>query len=404
MLQRSRMKSIRLFGFILVICIATFQLFRDVVTSHSFLSSLSAIVDFTKSKAAVVMPNSRQPVLFDLISVGSFTRPDYQDAQQKTFGSHRSIRHFFRITEEDDSDQECHRNLTNQGAYDISTFCRTKQYAENQFFMGYLRNHFARIRFLKHKANPAGWMCAQKRHVHGFAKSIQQYRDQKESLPDYLVIMDDDTYLNMELVSSFLNSSNRLPLAIAGCMIRSPIRHINFTSPYGGWGMIYNKAALENFMRPITCNKLDDSDDFLQGSCKAVKDNQLGELEVFQEGITLIDLMQAFVSRQPYSNFGNWTNGFCLHSDWMFGYFSNFYPISIHDPDPFYQNVPQARMLGYNGSEIYGGHKHRYKRKQCDYSYDLCTRESHICHYQNPTMMARLSGMSLNLTGLILNH
>lgn len=64
-------------------------------------------------------------------------------------------------------------------------------------------------------------------------------------------------------------------------------------------------------MTPIQCPR--DSD-----ICTTVQQNQIGEANVFQNGMSLIDLMQSLVINQPYRDLakGGWKNGYCLHSDW----------------------------------------------------------------------------------------
>ena len=333
---------------------------------------------------------------FDLISIGSKTRLDYQDAQQRTFGSHVSVRNFFRITEDHDDEPTCDQNLTAGDLNRISVFCRNQKWP-NSFLMRYKTKAFAPPKWLQKKANPVGWMCAQKRPIYGLALVVQRYRENNEPLPDYIVIMDDDTYYNMELVSRFLGQSNNNTfVAIAGCLLRYRVHEINFTFPFGGFGMIYGKGALENLMRPIRCAGNTQADDFLETSCKRMKENLIGELAVFREGMSLLDLIQTYSSSQRYSSYRNWSYGFCLHSDWMWGYVTNFYPISVHDPDPFYELVPHARLLAY-GSEMYPGQlapEVRDKLTQCDHGRNKCHQAAHICHYQDPATMKMLANGS----------
>jgi hypothetical protein len=266
--------------------------------------------------------------------------------------------------------------------------------------MKYLRTCYAKADWLMKKPNPAGWMCAQRRPVHGFAKAIDFYRSHNETLPDFIIIMDDDSYYDMEKVSKYMKEQSGASLAIAGCMVRSPIYLINFTFPFGGWGLTFSKQTLENFMRRIRCRSEAQVDDFLESTCKALRANQIGERYVFRKGISLSDLMQAFVSWQPFTEFKNWTYGFCFHSDWIWGYFTNFYPVSIHDTNPFFRDVPHARLMGYNGSVLYGGAKQRRflaNRKQCNHDREHCDAKAHICHYQTPERMLDLTKQARQL-------
>jgi hypothetical protein len=179
--------------------------------------------------------------------------------------------------------------------------------------MAYLQTAYANERWLRNKANPAGWMCAQTRPVQGFYKVIQYYKQQRQPLPDYLIIMDDDTYYNMQLFQEhfqvhYPNSSE--PIAVAGCLVRSPIHEINFTIPFGGYGFTLSRGYLQHMMRPIQCPRDHDW-------CHAIRrTSHLDERPLFQNGMTLTDLLHAYATNQPFVDFSNWTTGFCLHSDW----------------------------------------------------------------------------------------
>jgi hypothetical protein len=395
-----RIKKTGLYGLVLIAGIAIFHIsispiktsslsyFQSTDLSNAGTGTFNTL-NYTDPKTAVFL--NHRIVTVDVVSVGSETRPDYQDAQQNTFGSHSSIRHFFRITEEDDVDQACHKNLTDEDAYEISKFCRNRKWGKPRFVMRYMRRTYAGIGWLQKKAHPAGWMCAQRRSMHGFTKAMKFYREHKESFPDYLIIMDDDTYYNMDQVTEHLTKTVRkgTPVAFAGCMFRIPIREINFTFPFGGWGLIYSGATLRNLIRPIRCtNEGLDHDTFLNGSCHVLQVNHIDEREVFREGMSLGELIDAYVAWQPYSDFRNWSKGFCLHGDWIWGFITNFYPISIHDPDPLFTLVPHARLQAYSGAEtIPSDPRNVSAGGQC---VRPCSIESHVCHYQTPSMMERL--------------
>lgn len=148
-----------------------------------------------------------------------------------------------------------------------------------------------------------------------------------------------------------------------------------------------------NYMRPVYCSG-DKVDDFSESACRRVADNQIGERHLFQDGMSISDLQKAYATWQPYAKYKEWTTGFCLHSDWMWGFFSNFYNISKHNDEDFYRDVPHARMDGYNQSELYAGKNephHKGLRRICNNERENCDASSHICHYQTPEDMARLT-------------
>jgi hypothetical protein len=145
-------------------------------------------------------------------------------------------------------------------------------------------------------------------------------------------------------------------------------------------------------MRPINCTG-DKTDAFSEGVCQRIAENQIGELPLFVDGMSVGDLQQSYASFQPYINHSQWTTGCCLHSDWIWGYFTNFYYLSRHTDDQRWKDVPQARIDGYNESEIYAGPNEPYHAgilRNCNNEYDNCNSFSPLCHYQTPENMTRL--------------
>lgn len=346
-------------------------------------------------------------LVIDIVSIGSQSRPQYQDAQELTFGSHVTVRNFFRITEADDLETSCHSNLTLDDVVGITRFCRrrSRQIVKKHFHLSSMRRNYATGRWLEKKKNPVGWMCAQKRPADGFRRVLKMYEN-TTTIPDYLFVMDDDTYVNMANVTNFLpgNYPADQALAVAGCMIRSDLVKHNFTIPFGGFGMIFTRPAIENFLRPIHCqNRSENNDDeFLRLACWRLSQNPIGELPLFKEGMNVVDLMQAYVSNQPYQNYKEWNEvGFCLHSDWLWGYFVNFYHIAVRTVDPTFRHLLEERLRGYMDSLIYAGGQTsavRPERKECDNKADKCTADSHLCHYVTPDQMRNLHDVARQQT------
>lgn len=73
------------------------------------------------------------------------------------------------------------------------------------------------------KAAPTGWMCAQKRPIDGLRLVIEHYaKHSKETLPDYLLLIDDDTHfpqMDRFLFYLWIHHSPWQPSDTAGCMI-----------------------------------------------------------------------------------------------------------------------------------------------------------------------------------------
>lgn len=322
----------------------------------------------------------------DILSIGSKRRPQLLSTQRQTFGSHVTVRNFFNATEADDDDPHCDSHLTPEDAFKISHFCRNKQWnRKTHFLMRFLGNAYANSAWLKKKASPVGWMCAQRRPLHGLYKVFQKYKNSGESLPDYLIVIDDDTYFNLEQFQKLVQEDNRSvedPAVLAGCLIRMPVMTVNFTIPFGGFGTIFNRASLERLLEPIHCG---DGNEQSRDTCAQVQRNLIGEQELFQDGMNVLELIKAFVNYQPYKDFplGNWTDGYCMHSDWVLGFFVNHYNISSHVRNPWYKNVPQSRIEEWHGSVT-------YKRAEgfCNNeNVDNCRPDSVTCHYMTSEAM-----------------
>ena len=335
-------------------------------------------------------PQQLAPVV-DILSIGSKRRLELLKAQQQSFGSHISVRHFFNATEDDDADPHCEETLSEDNVFEVGKFCKRKPWdPEAQSFMRHMKNRFANIAWLKRKENAPGWMCAQRRPVHGLYKALQFFRTNDErnsnnNLPDYLILMDDDTYYNIDAALEDLvqDTTPDIPLVTAGCLVREPIHEFNFTFGFGGFGIIFNKASLEYMMKPIQCPK----DTAL---CARIQENQLGEAAVFKDGMSLVGLMEAHAENEPYRTVANWTNGYCLHSDWTIGYYVNYYQISRHTvKDHHYDDVPQSRIEIWRDSELYRSPKGFCQNSEAEH----CQPDSVACHYITANAMVNYTGV-----------
>ena len=338
----------------------------------------------------------------DILSVGSVTRQELLYAQRRTFASHASVRNFFNVTERDDQDPDCHEKLTRQQTQEISHYCRNQQPAKvvGETYR-WIRGLYARWPWLEKKANPVGWMCAQQRPHAGMMKVHNHYKTSGQDLPDYLLVMDDDTYINMKTFEREFGGSGDLrprrglsppsksePLVMAGCLVRQPVNQLNFTFPFGGFGTFVSRGALEELYRPIYCDPT--APDYRQAlhgdKCKQLDRDVVKEKHYFKDGMSIMELMHAYVTLPRYSDVHNWdvNNHYCLHSDHAFGVFLNFYNISQHVKDPWYRNVPQARVWSYKDSEIYAK-----PRGVCENSLSElgCKTGVEICHYVTPQWM-----------------
>lgn len=365
--------------------------------------------------------------VIDILSIGSKVRPAYQDAQEATFGS--DVRRFVRITEDFDSEPSCPTNLTLTAVVKIILFCKRKRHVKpirqaklqvgdkSLRHWNYMRTKFMSIPKMMRKANPVGWLCAQKRPLEGFYSYMQRYRTKdlqpfytlasdgvfvqpelwsQEELPDYLLVVDDDTYVNVQLIEPELAS--RFPstsaYAVAGCMIRprgDDKSKANFTFPHGGFGLVLSKPVLVNFLHPIHCwnvaRRDNDVDGFASKVCSQLADNLIGEQPLFQDGMSVLDLIQAYVSHYHYIDYKNWkAPGYCVHSDWVWGYFINAYKLA---GNAVFLDSPEDRLRPYwNSSAVLDVEP----RDECfhDNKNLPCSVDSHFCHYTPPEQMRDL--------------
>ena len=383
---------------------------------------------------------SERDVVVDIISTGSLGQPQLIEAQATTWASHKSVRYFFGLTENDDAEPDCSRSLTKSQMMAISDYCRKTKYTgiwQHSPLMKYQMNSYAGGKYLQEK-NP-GWLCAQKRPSHGIGKIGRFYREQLTSaskqanaktatptaaaaifttLPDYLILVDDDTYFNMDWFQSYVKDwDSSIPRAEAGCLIRSPLHLVNNSFAYGGYGLILSQGAIYNLIhRHIHCRttltndteksgqrsgnaNVDDDDldsSFNQNACQRLRDNLIGERQSFQNGMSVSDLMDAHAARETYSSYPDWDSKsyppYCLHSDWATGYYVNTYHIpnhvsDLHGEESYFQDRPDTRIY-WNLGIIY----HKGKPRNCkNEGFEKCDSKSEICHRISPDHMKQLT-------------
>jgi hypothetical protein len=402
-------------------------------TTATTLASSTTFNTSIKEKKSHVGNRSRSGITIDIISIGSIHRPEYQNVQEETFGSHEAVRNFFRFNEGNDSfEPHCHSNLTMEHVKKICNFCHTHGPYNHIWRM---RGKFARFQWLQQKFNAPGWICAQKRLPSGLARVLKAYQQQQQvfpvstptatrsnnatsstiTLPAYLLMMDDDTYLNMPNVIHTLPREYPWDAAhvVAGCLVQERIQEVNFTFPFGGWSTILSARAIQNFIRPIHCNNINSDinssyvtydvthdevaahNEFVTAACSRLSDNLIGEKGVFKNGMSIAHLMDAYITKYPYLDINKWNGvGYCLHSDWVVGFFVNFYNIATSHHAHYDPNYPHNLMQGYMNSNMYTGRqtsevKARYKECSHD-SNEKCTMSAHICHYITPDRMRTL--------------
>jgi hypothetical protein len=326
----------------------------------------------------------------DILSIASLSQLNLAIAQQSSWATHRSVRFFWNATEVDDPDPNCYTNTNVQEVVN-RTVSKCKEMVDDpstKSLREQFRISFASIEWLQKKVNPVGWLCAQKRPAASLAKLGRTYRVMSKlhslTLPDYLVVVDDDTYINLEIFEkSILQKEIKRsdPVVYAGCLIRWPPYTFNWTFPYGGFGTFWNRAALKRLIQPIYCNDsrkqgkqnnklITKEDDFEDNVCQRIHDNLLGERSLFVEGMSVSDLMGTMSAQNPY----------CMHSDWSQGYFVNYYFLSSKEEAV---DLPNARFHPLDGSEIVRRGPIKLKPPQANCKFNggsKCNLASHACH------------------------
>ena len=381
--------------------------------SSSSSSPPSLLSDSEPVEPELPIPEIKKdfPVI-DILSTGSQKLAQLQDAQRQTVGSHRAVRYFYGASEADDTEPNCDKRLKPSRAHRVSYTCRRRNYDQYPV-LAKLAQRFILGPKLMRKSNPSGWLCAQKRPIDSFMNMVQKYNyttnangiNTTSNLPDYLLVMDDDSWLNLDNVLQVLpvQYPSSEPRIIAGCMIVMDDM-IDFTLPHGGFGMLFTKAALERFLQPITCETLPESlsdekkqndtassnttlqpppisgnttehhqqqqvpTDFESMACWRLQQNGIGERRVFRNGMSIAQLMHAYATHQPFNDVFEWDSvGYCLHSDTAWAYFLNYYHIAArpsHGGHFSSQKITASgaahdegyllsdRLVGYNHSQM----------------------------------------------------
>merc|ERR1740124_102111 len=326
--------------------------------------------------------------LFDVLSIGSISQIELLQAQSGTWASHSSIGNFFGATENDDPDPNCYKTLTNEEVIERSKFCR-RETDENTAPLNaltkVLASAYACHHFLGRKANPAGWMCAQRRPPFALAKLLRLYKagyniHGDSFLPPYLIVTDDDTFVDIPLLEKKIDGWTKCwrfgvdSIPHDSCSIC----RVQSTTSY---------QRSKRFIQPLYCNNTS-STGFEQEACERITDSKavtIGENKYFEPGMSISDLMEAYTV----------SDNFCLHSDWVTAYFVNFYNISRHvvddgvwfNAESRMDNVKEARFHTLDQSEVSISNVDA-KSGHCGVEHlEACTRESMICHRLSPEDM-----------------
>lgn len=290
----------------------------------------------------------------DILVIGTRNNPTKPQTQKETWASHPSRRHFFLATEYDDHDPMCDQHRTLEDIKKDLMTCKWRGLEISsdapQAIQKKFKTYYSREEWLLKRKNPAGWYCAQKRHSVGLAKVIALYQglNQPNQLPDYLFVGDDDSYVNLDHISEMLLlqpqrleastgisqehspvPTHDTPVVWTGCRVRWPVHEVNFTFGYGGFGHFFSRASLLRMLQPLYCNSTSTAPhppdsaipmemaSYEKHACERLKSENalIGEDKHFVPGMNLMDVWFNMTKLDP----------FCMHADWIYGYFVNYY-------------------------------------------------------------------------------
>jgi hypothetical protein len=232
--------------------------------------------------------------------------------------------------------------------------------------------------------------------------ALHQYQNNSLTIPKYLFIIDDDTYMNMDLIVDLLlkDFSFDEPHVVAGCNYIY-LKAEKMTYPYGGFGTILSRASIQRLLHPINCTDArvtgEDMDPFSRLTCWRLEQNHMGEKQFFSNGMNILQLMHTFSSEQSFLNVPHWHEdaGYCFHSDHYLAYFMNMYHIAVPEReymDGFRKNYDFRNKYAYTGLHS-GGNE--FVRGECYNLKQNCSIDNAICHYTQPTQMFDLFRKSL---------
>lgn len=288
-------------------------------------------------------PTRRYPVI-DAISIGSDFNIQQMEGQVESWGSHPSVRFLFGATESDDAETLCYEGKK-EFVVEIARYCRFRNYNSS---LKPIRSRFPILKWLYLQNKTRGWLCAQKRFAHAIGKVGKFYREGgPDFLPDYLFIQDDDTWYGIQALVDFLSQrSQETPYVAAGCLIHWPVYTVNFSFPYGGFGTMFNKKAIERLIKPIFCEK-PSIDAHTRKVCSRLQENLVGENIAFEEGMSISDLMDRHATMHAYRKYKTWKDpGYCMLGDWVIGYYANYYELGSRENE-LLEYLHMDRSLGY---------------------------------------------------------
>jgi len=199
-------------------------------------------------------------------------------AQIETWASHFSVRNFWGVTEQQDYDVNC-----DQQSWEALQ-------AYKQSCWDPKGKAFSLVVKFGHGSSTKGqdWYCAQRRPGHALGWLQRMYQN-AANIPDILLIVDDDTSVDIEEVQRQMSSKD-------GPFVGNPSLGFDLwglgRAGVGGAGTFFNRAAVELLSRPIFCDDRQQED--MNAACENLKSNRIGEEDVFQQGDSVFDVFYKY--------------------------------------------------------------------------------------------------------------
>jgi len=273
------------------------------------LEALRPSIDLTRKHLHYQTANE----VVDVVSIGSDTRFEYLKAQASTWASHPHVRSFWGFTEKHGHNETCD-SMTEDEVKSHVDACTGGLNGFRKSVQEFISEGYTAVE--DKKRSEAGWLCAQRRvgRALGWLKGVA-YADKEIVLPDYLLIVDDDTYIDLDVfeekIRRFQGNSDGSAQVFASCLFREN-GYIKWPFAFGGFGTFLSKASIQQLIRPIYCKNVDETD---KDVCESVRLGRIGERQLFREGMSIAELFHNYSSLKM----------FCLHSDWLIGYIVKYY-------------------------------------------------------------------------------
>ena len=288
---------------------------------------------------SVVRSSASSPgYVADVVSIGSRSRPALLEGQADTWASPyavNGVHNFWGFDESIDGDVCSAATKHGIEAKSEGGTCASRIANGGLVFGDPSIESFVASRYGQGEGgadhrNDAGWICAQRRVGIALGWLQEEYgydgkSDDPTPLPDALLLVDDDSYLDVGRVGKYMameeagdgsESSVPRPLARAACLFDDsddgPTSGLPFKFAYGGFGVFFNREAIRELATPIRCNN-DDSKP--SKPCVSLEKNGIGEATSFEEGMSAFELFASYAAREDY----------CMHSDWLVGYMVEHY-------------------------------------------------------------------------------